>query len=196
MMNQILLIRHGKTAGNIRRAYIGSTDEPLCPEGLKQMRLLSKEGLSAQRIITSPMKRTIESAAVLFPGMKSVPDPGLRETDFGVFEGKTADEISSDPELGPLYSAWLDTGCQGPVPGGEDIKSFKERVCSAFECQMAKIPECATAAFVIHGGCIMAIMEKFAIPHHDFYHYHIANGAAIRCTWDGSHLEMTGGALC
>lgn len=195
-MNQILLIRHGKTAGNLRRAYIGSTDESLCREGLEQIRSLSQKGLSAQRIITSPMKRTIETASVLFPGMKTITDPGLKETDFGVFEGKTADELSADPDLGPLYSAWLDTGCQGPVPGGEDVKSFKARVCSAFERQLARLHEGDSAAFVIHGGCIMAIMEKFALPHHDFHHYHIDNGAAIACLWDGHHLVVTGGALC
>ena len=195
-MNQILLIRHGKTDGNLRRAYIGSTDESLCQEGIDQICSLSQQGLSASRIIASPMKRTVESASILFPGQDPVTDPDLRETDFGAFEGKTADEISADPELGPLYSEWLDTWCQGPVPGGEDVNSFKDRVCIAFERQMSLIPEGDPAAFVIHGGCIMAIMERFALPHRDFYSYHIDNGAVIRCIWDGSHLEMTGGALC
>lgn len=31
---EILLLRHGQTKGNLRRAYIGSTDEPLCEEGI------------------------------------------------------------------------------------------------------------------------------------------------------------------
>ena len=29
----ILFIRHGQTQGNLERRYIGSTDQPLCPEG-------------------------------------------------------------------------------------------------------------------------------------------------------------------
>lgn len=195
-MKKVLLIRHGSTAGNLRRAYIGRTDEPLCALGKEQIRKLAEEGLKADRIITSPMKRAVESASILFPDQEPITDPGLAETDFGVFEGKTADEISSDPDLGPLYSEWLDTGCQGPVPGGEDIKSFKDRVCRAFERQMALFPEGSSAAFVIHGGGIMAIMERFAIPQRDFYYYHIANGAVIICLWDGSQLETTGGAQC
>lgn len=76
------------------------------------------------------------------------------------------------------------------------MKSFKHRVCSAFERQMALLPDDRSAAFVIHGGGIMAIMERFSLPHHDFYYYHIENGAVIMCSWDGSHLVMTGGALC
>lgn len=195
-MNNILLIRHGMTAGNLRRAYTGRTDEPLCPQGTDQIKALAGEGLTAGRVIASPMKRTVESASILFPHQEPVTDPGLTETDFGIFEGKTADEISADPELGPLYSKWLDTGCQGPVPGGEDVKSLKERVCAAFEHQVSLLPEGTSAAFVIHGGCIMAIMEKFALPHRDFYCYHIGNGEVIMCGWDGSHLKITGGARC
>ncbi|MBQ2202679.1 MAG: histidine phosphatase family protein, partial [Clostridia bacterium] len=30
---RIKLIRHGTTAGNAARRYVGKTDEPLCPEG-------------------------------------------------------------------------------------------------------------------------------------------------------------------
>ena len=34
-----VLIRHGKTAGNLAGRYIGCrTDEPLCPEGIAQLR--------------------------------------------------------------------------------------------------------------------------------------------------------------
>ena len=32
-MPDIYLIRHGMTEGNKKQRYIGTTDEPLCPEG-------------------------------------------------------------------------------------------------------------------------------------------------------------------
>ena len=32
----VLLIRHGKTIGNMQRRYIGCTDEPLCEQGVAQ----------------------------------------------------------------------------------------------------------------------------------------------------------------
>ncbi|MDR4022422.1 MAG: phosphoglycerate mutase family protein, partial [Eubacteriales bacterium] len=35
---KIILIRHGKTAGNIKGRYIGKTDEPLCEEGINEIR--------------------------------------------------------------------------------------------------------------------------------------------------------------
>ena len=34
---EIVLIRHGATAGNIEKRYIGTTDEPLCDTGTAQI---------------------------------------------------------------------------------------------------------------------------------------------------------------
>ena len=34
---KIVLIRHGATAGNIEKRYIGTTDEPLCDTGTAQI---------------------------------------------------------------------------------------------------------------------------------------------------------------
>ena len=41
-----------------------------------------------------------------------------------------------------------------------------------------------SAAFVIHGGTIMAILEGFAQPRRDLYDYHIANGAYLHACYD------------
>ena len=52
-----VLIRHGKTAGNLAGRYIGCrTDEPLCPEGIAQLR----EGRypAVQRVFASPLTMT------------------------------------------------------------------------------------------------------------------------------------------
>lgn len=34
---KLIFIRHGKTAGNLERRYIGRTDEPLCDEGIAEI---------------------------------------------------------------------------------------------------------------------------------------------------------------
>ena len=34
----------------------------------------------------------------------------------------------------------------------------------------------AEAALVIHGGTIMNIMEKYALPKKEFYEWHVGNG--------------------
>ena len=46
-MIDIFFIRHGATEGNLRRRYIGRTDEPLCEAGIAQVKALQKRGLLA-----------------------------------------------------------------------------------------------------------------------------------------------------
>ena len=65
-MGEILLIRHGKTAGNLEGRYIGSrTDESLCEEGI--LGLKEKEYPPASRIYASPMRRCVETAGIYGP---------------------------------------------------------------------------------------------------------------------------------
>ena len=40
-MIDIFFIRHGATEGNLRRRYIGRTDEPLCEAGIAQVKLFT-----------------------------------------------------------------------------------------------------------------------------------------------------------
>lgn len=64
-MIELLFIRHGATAGNLRRCYIGRTDEPLCEAGIAQVKALQKRGLSVDRLFVSPMLRTRQTAELL-----------------------------------------------------------------------------------------------------------------------------------
>ena len=83
---RILLIRHGLTAGNKEKRYIGRTDEPLCPEGLAALGQCSYPCCAA--LVSSPMQRCRQTAQILFPAQKIHICEALRECDFGDFEGK------------------------------------------------------------------------------------------------------------
>ena len=113
-MKEIILIRHGATAGNLERRYIGRTDEPLCEQGRLQALWLQQQGLHVDALLVSPALRARQTAQLAFPAMSYQVIPEWRETDFGIFEGKTAQEMEEDPD----YRAWVDSGCRGPVPGG------------------------------------------------------------------------------
>ena len=188
-MIELLFIRHGATAGNLRRRYIGRTDEPLCEAGIAQVKALQKRGLSVDRLFVSPMLRTRQTAELLFPQMPYTVVDGLIETDFGRFEGKSADELSGDP----AYQAWVDAMCLTPIPEGESVTDFKTRCCKAFAETIQTVPDGSRAGFVVHGGVIMAIMEAYARPKKDFYAYHIGNGECLACTYDGRVLTVKGG---
>ena len=183
-MIDIFFIRHGATEGNLRRRYIGRTDEPLCEAGIAQVETLRKRGLSVNRLFVSPMLRTRQTAELLFPQMPYTVVDGLAETDFGRFEGKSADELSGDL----AYQAWVDAMCLTPIPGGESVADFKIRCCEAFTETIRTVPDGSRVGFVVHGGVIMAILEAYARPKRDFYAYHIGNGECLQGVYDGETI--------
>ncbi len=185
-MKEILLIRHGATAGNLGRRYIGRTDESLCEVGVAQIKALQERRLEAQHLFASPMRRTRETAELLFPGRPYAVLEGLRETDFGIFEGKTASELSGCP----AYQSWVDSACSGEIPRGESREAVSKRAAAAFLQAVGGIKEEESVAFVTHGGVIMSLLERFGAERADYYTYHVKNGGFFRCMWDGTWLHI------
>lgn len=179
-MIRLLFIRHGATAGNLEKRYVGSTDEPLCDVGIAQVKALRKYNFQADYLYVSPMLRTRQTAELLFPQKRYMLVNDFRETNFGLFEGKTAAELSSSME----YQMWIESMCYDPIPQGESATDLKARCCSAFEEIMKSIPDNSCVAFVVHGGVIMSILETYAHPKKGFYDYHIGNGKYIFCKYD------------
>lgn len=126
-MLKIYLIRHGKTQGNLSGKYIGSrTDEPLCEEGIRELK--GKTYPQAQILFVSPMKRCIQTAELLYPGLEQRKIPLLQECDFGDFENKNYKELSGNPD----YQAWIDSG--GTLPFREEriLRNFVPGAAEAF----------------------------------------------------------------
>ncbi|MDO4260798.1 MAG: histidine phosphatase family protein [Eubacteriales bacterium] len=176
-MAEILLIRHGKTTGNLEGRYIGSrTDEPLCPEGIRELE--EKAYPAPDAIYASPMRRCVETARILWPetGIRLL--PGLRECDFGDFEGKNYRELSGDP----AYQAWIDSGGTLPFPGGEDPAAFRARCRAAFAQLVRELEGVSRAAVVAHGGTVMAVMERYGHPEKGYFDYQVKNGCGYALT--------------
>ena len=191
-MAELILIRHGKTAGNLLGRYIGSrTDEPLCDEGREE--LAGKQLPGVERLYVSPMKRCVETAEILWPGfdrkkMQKVTD--LRECDFGDFENKNYKELSGNGD----YQAWIDSNGTLPFPNGESMDAFKSRCLEAFariveEVSGAEQEWIASgktgifrAGIVVHGGTIMAILEQYGYPKAAYFDYQVKNGCGYRLT--------------
>ena len=191
-MAELILIRHGKTAGNLLGRYIGSrTDEPLCDEGREG--LAGKQLPEVERLYVSPMKRCVETAEILWPGfdrkkMQKVMD--LRECDFGDFENKNYKELSGNGD----YQAWIDSNGTLPFPNGESMDAFKSRCLEAFariveEVSGAEQEWIASgktgifrAGIVVHGGTIMAILEQYGYPKAAYFDYQVKNGCGYRLT--------------
>ncbi len=189
-MKRLFLIRHGATPGNLKNRYIGVTDEPLSGEGIRQCEklaeLISREREFPEILFVSPMKRALQTAEIVFPTLPKQILPDLREMNFGDFEGRNADEMAEDA----AYRRWVDSGCEDPVPGGESRRTFKERCIRAFK-NAVDAPETGnSAAFVTHGGCIMAILEAFAVPARNWYSYFVPNAFAVTCEYDNGIIRI------
>lgn len=183
---QIHLIRHAMTKGTIEGRYIGQTDEPISDEGKKQLRDI-KENYgpypAVDAVISSPLKRCTETARIIYPDKEPIIIDGLKEYDFGEFEGRTAEELQNNP----AFPEWLSgANPNTPAPFGESQVRFNYRVCSAFEQIVEGIIKSGTqnTAIITHGGVIMSLMAAYAIPEAPMHEWLTPNccGYTLRVT--------------
>ncbi len=187
-MHDIFLIRHGMTEGNFKKRYIGVTDEELCERGKMLLEKIKEKRQSNEidHVYVSPLKRCLETAEILYPGVLKTVIDGLRECNFGNFENKNYQELNGDAE----YQKWIESGGIVAFPGGEDPKAFKNRSVKTF-LETVYQAEKEKIAFVVHGGTIMSIMEALIQPPKSFYDWHVENGC-------GYHIQEDRGifSLC
>ena len=72
---ELLLLRHSITPGNLKRQYIGVTDQPLAPEGEELARKRREEMPEIGGLWVSPMLRCRQTAELLFPGVEQRQGP-------------------------------------------------------------------------------------------------------------------------
>jgi broad specificity phosphatase PhoE len=96
-------IRHGHTEYNAEKRYAGTVDISLSEKGVKDCREASQKlvDYSFDVVVTSMMKRSIETAHLLIPGNSVIIKSALcNERRFGVLEGHTWDEVLKfDPPI-------------------------------------------------------------------------------------------------
>jgi alpha-ribazole phosphatase len=177
---RILFIRHGKTLQNTQKKYIGCrTDESLCSIGIKlakQKRSVIADFAQPDIIFSSPMKRCIETAEILFPNQKYIVENDFREIDFGDFEGKNYIELSDDIN----YCKWIESGGTLPFPNGESREDYIFRVTCAFKKILEKY-DFENAAFVVHGGTVMSVLSEFEISEKGYFEWSIENCGIMDC---------------
>jgi len=180
---KLIFIRHGKTAGNLEKRYIGRTDEPLCHEGISE--ISARKYPQADIIVSSSMKRCVQTAEIIYPNRKIICAPKLRETDFGDFEGKNYSELSDSAD----YRSWIEGGANSAPPSGESRADFCRRCCEEF-IRITSEYRGKAVAFVVHGGTIMAIAEEFAFPKKSFYDYQVKNGGGYTAQFENGKITI------
>ena len=194
---KIHLIRHASTAANAAGAYIGRTDLPLSPEGLRELIDLKEqyEYPGAARFFTSPLKRCTQTMQVLYPDAKHEVVEGLAECDFGDWENKSIAILKNDP----AFLDWME-GNGRDIPNGENTVDFEKRVCAAFEQVVNDLITKGDTEAVIctHGGVIMLLMRRYALPRLQMSDCvaNPGNGFTLRITPSIWSREQFAEALC
>ena len=128
-MKRLYLLRHGLTRGNLEHLYYGSTDLPLCEEGLRQLAALRRQGgypsPDGMLAVTSGMLRTEQTLAALYGDIPHERWPELCEMNFGAFEMHSYDELKDRAD----YQSWLSGDmAENHTPGGESEREVHARV--------------------------------------------------------------------
>ncbi|SET32959.1 bifunctional adenosylcobinamide kinase/adenosylcobinamide-phosphate guanylyltransferase [[Clostridium] polysaccharolyticum] len=173
----IYLVRHGMTKGNEEKRYVGTTDESLSKKGRTELQELAKKysRIKPDIVLTSPMKRCIETAKILFPGQEYHVVEDFRECDFGKFEYKNYKELSKEED----YQRFIDSNGMAGFPEGELPGHFRERCQMAFVKEMKKWSsrtDIGSIALVVHGGTIMSLLDQYSQPHKDYFSWQVPNG--------------------
>jgi broad specificity phosphatase PhoE len=159
-VKHLLLIRHAET--DMAGRFCGHSDPELNQRGRQQLAgvvdRLSEYAI--RRIYTSDLRRarqTAEAIALHF-GIGFEVRPGLREIQFGLWDGLSWSEIEArDPVLA---KSWAERYPNSTAPGGESLRQFERRVRAESAFLFAAAIECPIA-IVAHAGFIRVLLTNF-----------------------------------
>lgn len=172
---KIYIIRHGITSANLEGRYAGITDNDLCEEGVAN--ILSKkeeyEYPNVLRVYSSPLKRAVQTARLLYPDITPVTVNNLRECNFGIYENKLLSEIKDDPN----FEKWMRDGGVG-APGGEDFSQLEARAIEGLNMVITDMmhEKISEAALVTHGGIMSILLAICGLPKRTATQWSVNNG--------------------
>ncbi|MEW2180612.1 bifunctional RNase H/acid phosphatase [Streptomyces sp. NPDC005406] len=130
-----VLLRHGETALTPQKRFSGSggTDPELSAVGRGQAERAADAFAArgtVQEVVSSPLRRCRETAGAVASrlGLEVRIEEGLRETDFGAWEGLTFGEVKE--RYGADLDAWLASAKAAPTGGGESFAEVARRVAA------------------------------------------------------------------
>jgi broad specificity phosphatase PhoE len=121
----LILARHGRTDANAAGLLLGRLDPALDDLGAVQAASIATAVGRVDRVISSPLTRTRQTAEVLSPGVPVEIDERWIELDYGDLDGTPARDVDPD-----LWARWRSDPAFAP-PGGESFRQLGARVGEA-----------------------------------------------------------------
>lgn len=178
----IALFRHGLTEENNRKAYLGWNDSPLTSEANALYTTKRYDGY-----FSSDLPRCLATAEILFSNMKVHPLVNLREMNFGIWEGKTYENLKDDSQ----YQRWLSNPSRYCPPKGESFYDFTSRVQSGWEQVIHHIlsQNLHSSAVVTHGGVIRHFLTTYAPEKKDFWDWQVSHHLGFELIFERDALR-------
>jgi alpha-ribazole phosphatase/probable phosphoglycerate mutase len=172
----LLLIRHAHST--MAGRFCGHSDPPLSDAGRVQLPQIVRrlERWPVARICTSDLKRAYDTASAV-ASSRSLPllvRIGLREINFGEWEGRSWEEIEArDPAAA---ADWLAQYPFAAPPGGESFADYRSKVEKELMALLeASGQECS--AVITHGGFIRtALAMILGIPEKSMHQIELEYG--------------------
>ncbi|MFG2685756.1 bifunctional RNase H/acid phosphatase [Streptomyces sp. NPDC048405] len=201
-----VLLRHGETPLTPQKRFSGSggTDPSLSAVGREQAEKvaesLARRG-TIEAIVASPLARTRETAGIVAArlGLEVAVEEGLRETDFGAWEGLTFGEVRE--RYADDLDAWLASPDAEPTGGGESFAATGARIAATREKLVAAYAG-RTVLLVSHVTPIKTFLQlALGAPPESLFRmelsaaslsavaYYADGGASVRLFNETSHLR-------
>lgn len=171
------LVRHGETPGNVERRF-QMPEVPLSDRGREQAaavaRTLREAARSAELILTSDYARAMETARIIADelGLPVLPEPALRERNFGVARGRLYSEFGEE-----TIASWRHPHYR--IDGGESWADVHVRVAAFFE-KLRRDPPAQEIIAVSHGGAISVMLHHLAGGAVDAFEVQALENCAVR----------------
>ncbi|MBV8627135.1 MAG: histidine phosphatase family protein [Paraburkholderia sp.] len=199
MNTQILFIRHGETDWNRIKRIQGHIDIPLAESGVAQAQQLGarlvqevRAGAQLDAIWSSDLLRAQQTAQPIAAalGLPVQLTEGLRERNYGAFQGHDSDEIAE--RFPDEYAHWQTRDPGFAPPEGESQREFYHRVLHALEPILAMHPG-GRIACVAHGGVLDCLYRAGSrLPLEAARTWVLGNATINRLLYSAEGLSLVG----
>lgn len=183
-MKTLVLMRHGQTLFNEKHRIQGWCDAPLTPLGIAQAqhaaRFVHGLGLEFDYLVSSPSERACDTLELVFPEGSYDRNKGIKEINFGRFEGEP--EILNPPvsQYTPFFTA----------AGGEGREQAGERMMQTLTAIMDD-PAHHTVFAASHGGAMMNFAHMCACKEGINLHTRFENCCVLVLDYDPEARTFT-----
>lgn len=123
----LVLVRHGESTANAAGLLLGRSDVPLTEKGRAQAASLAGRLGSVRRLVSSPLRRAVDTAGALGLGLPVEVDERWVEIDYGGHEGRALSEVPAE-----VWEGWrVDPELR--TEGSESLADVGRRVRAACE---------------------------------------------------------------